>query len=514
MRGMSQARYEEIERKYAAEPETRWPDLSELDAVADVGPATRVDLEAVYFDTPGLDLLRRGITVRRRVGGHDEGWHLKEPAGSDTRTETRLPLGRAVRTVPRRLRQMVEDVTGTQRLVPVARVTTHRSERALVGPDGAQVAQLCDDDVHTERLLQPTLRQHWREWEIEVDEAHRTLLEHLEPAMVAAGARPAEASSKVARALAISSRSGREPLRPDPPRRRSDTRDVLRAYLAEHLTVLAEHDAGLRGETVHQLRIAARRLRSALASYERIFEPGTVAPLREELRWLGRSLGDARDFEVLRRHLDTLVDDELDQPAGPSPTTLRQRINRDLDEAHRIGHQAAKEAVASERYGRLLRSLDAVVESPALRPEAAHRARAILPTILNRDARRVRRAAKAAHRADPGPDRDVALHEVRKKVKRLRYSAESATPVLGKRAKKLAKRAKSVQQALGVHQDTVASRAWLAELAERAGGEVGVAFGAGRLHSREEHRARSAERTSDKALRRLPQRRVRRWLRG
>ena len=157
MRGMSQTRHEEIERKYAVEPGARSPDLSELDAVADVGPAADVDLEAVYFDTPGLDLLRQGITVRRRVGGLDEGWHLKEPAGSDTRTETRLPLGRAVRTVPRRLREMVEEVTGTQRLVPVARVTTHRSERALVGPDGTRFGHFCDDDVRAERLLQPTL---------------------------------------------------------------------------------------------------------------------------------------------------------------------------------------------------------------------------------------------------------------------------------------------------------------------------------------------------------------------
>ena len=152
------------------------------------------------------------------------------------------------------------------------------------------------------------------------------------------------------------------------------------------------------------------------------------------------------------------------------------------------------EAVASQRYGRLLGSLEAIVESPALLPEASERARACFPTILARDARRVRRAAKAAHRAAPGPARDVALHEVRKKVKRLRYSAESATPVLGKRAKTLAKRAKSLQDALGAHQDTVASRAWLEDLAGRADGEVAVAFGAGRLHAREEQRARSAER--------------------
>jgi CHAD domain-containing protein len=138
----------------------------------------------------------------------------------------------------------------------------------------------------------------------------------------------------------------------------------------------------------------------------------------------------------------------------------------------------------------------------------------VLPAILQRDARRVRRAVKAAAGADPGPGRDVALHEVRKKVKRLRYSAESAAPVLGKRARKLAKRAKSLQQALGTHQDTVASRAWLEDLAIRASDQAPVAFGAGRLHEREEQRARSAERDYDKALRRLPQKRVDRWLRG
>ena len=515
MTGMAATRHEEIERKYAVEPGTRSPAFGEVPAVAEVDAPVESHLEAVYFDTAGLDLLRHGITVRRRVGGNDEGWHLKEPAGQDARTETRLPLGRAVHTVPQRLRRMVEPVTGSQPLVPVARVTTHRSEQVLRDADGTHLAHFCDDDVHAERLLAPTLRQHWREWEIELDQGHRDLLEHLEQAVLAAGARPATASSKVARALAVSPGAhGKEPLRPNPPRRRSDTREVLRVYLADQVSVLQEHDAGLRGDTVHQLRIAARRLRSALASYEPVFEPGAVDPLREELRWLGQSLGAARDFEVLRRHLDAMVDDELDHPAGPAAQTLRQRISGDLEDAHRIGHQAAMEAVASERYGHLLRSLAAVVESPALRPAASRRARTVLPTILQRDARRVTQAAKAAHRADPGPARDLALHEVRKKVKRLRYSAESATPVLGKRAKTLAARAKTLQEALGAHQDTVASRAWLQALAERADGDVAIAFSAGRLHAREEQRARSAERDYAKALRALPRKRVDKWLRG
>ena len=110
------------------------------------------------------------------------------------------------------------------------------------------------------------------------------------------------------------------------------------------------------------------------------------------------------------------------------------------------------------------------------------------------------------------PTRDEALHEVRKKAKRLRYAAESSTPVLGKRGKRLAKRAKAIQDALGAHQDTVASRAWLEGLASRAHGDAAVAFGAGRLHAREEQRADAAERGYDKALRQLPRKNVDRWV--
>ena len=50
-------------------------------------------LDAVYFDTPDHDLAAHQITLRRRTGGTDAGWHLKLPAGPDARTEVRAPLG-------------------------------------------------------------------------------------------------------------------------------------------------------------------------------------------------------------------------------------------------------------------------------------------------------------------------------------------------------------------------------------------------------------------------------------
>ena len=508
---MAETRHEEVERKYTVHHDAALPDLTGVDGVAAVGPAREADLAATYFDTADLALLQHRVTLRRRVGGADEGWHLKEPSGPDSRSETRLPLGRAVHTVPKQLRSAVVRLTGGRPLVPVAQISTHRTEVTLVGEDGTELAVVADDDVHATRLLEPALGQHWREWEVELAGAGSELFERIEAELLGAGARPAGVSSKLARALAEESPGRGRAWAKARLSRRSSVRDVVAVYVAGHLAVLEEHDAGLRGETVHQLRIAARRLRSALTTYQPMFEPGAVDALRDELRWLGAELSEARDSEVLRGHLGALVTAE---PPATTHTLLRSRIDDDLDEAHRRAHAAAVEAVASERYRRLVRSLDAVIQAPALRPKAAKRARKALPELLERDARRLRRAAKAARRTHGRADRDEALHEVRKKAKRLRYAAESATPVLGKRAKRLARRAKKLQDALGAHQDTVASRAWLEELTARSEGEAAIAFGAGRLHAREEQRAEVAERDYEKAWKRLPHRHVDRWVKG
>src|ERR1700756_2695864 len=93
----------ETERKYDAAAGFALPDLAGLDDVAAVtGPRT-YRLRAVYFDTPDFSLAKAKITLRRRTGGTDAGWHLKLPKGSDERTEVHAPLGTAEREVPEEL---------------------------------------------------------------------------------------------------------------------------------------------------------------------------------------------------------------------------------------------------------------------------------------------------------------------------------------------------------------------------------------------------------------------------
>ena len=85
-------KYTEVERKFEVVESTVSPSFEGLSSVARVERSPSQQLDAVYFDTPGRDLAAHDVTLRRRTGGADAGWHLKLPAGPDARTEVRAEL--------------------------------------------------------------------------------------------------------------------------------------------------------------------------------------------------------------------------------------------------------------------------------------------------------------------------------------------------------------------------------------------------------------------------------------
>jgi len=110
----------ETETKYDAPAGAALPRLDDLPQVADTSRSAGERLEAEYYDTDDLRLIRAGITLRRRRGGDDAGWHLKLPLGADARREIQLPLGRAGRRVPSELAELVRVHTRSEPLRPVA----------------------------------------------------------------------------------------------------------------------------------------------------------------------------------------------------------------------------------------------------------------------------------------------------------------------------------------------------------------------------------------------------------
>jgi CHAD domain-containing protein len=507
---MATTRHQEIERKYDVSSSTVFPSLVEEASGLTVGQPVEHNLEAVYFDTSGLDLTRRGVTLRRRTGGDDAGWHLKVPDGRDRRVEVRRPLGRNSDQPPSELLDPARAVVRDRALVPVARVSTRRREYPLLGPEKNVLAHVCDDEVHAERLGEASEGMRWREWEVELADGDLSLLDTLEPRLLEAGASSAAIGSKLARVLGDSvSAPGGDASSDD--LAHGSAADLVRALLAQQTRKLQDRDAGVRAgrsDSIHKLRIAARRLRSTLTTYRPLFAPGATDWLRDELRWLGQELAEARDGQVLREHLRAVLADE---PAELVIGPVARRIDDELSSAYQAGLDRAQRTLDSERYFRLLDGLDELVAAPPLRPEANDPARAVLPRLLARDAKRVRRVVSEIKAAPNTHERDLALHEARKKAKRLRYAAESAIPIFDGRAKEYASRAKELQKTLGVRQDSAVARRVLREYGVSAHLAGENAFTFGRLHGLEQARADHAERAFRKDWKALPHKKVRVW---
>jgi inorganic triphosphatase YgiF len=209
----------EIERKYAVGADFAVPDLSGVPAVASVtGPRT-YQLTAVYWDTPGFRLAEAHITLRRRTGGTDAGWHLKLPAGAERR-EVHAPLDAGTDTVPGELAGLVTGVTGDLPLRPIARLQTARTVRHLMDDAGQVLAEVADDEV-TGSLPDPEgaagswqVSSTWREVEVELYQGTTDLLAAVAPLLLAAGAQPSPAASKLSLLLTTAGALPAEPGRP------------------------------------------------------------------------------------------------------------------------------------------------------------------------------------------------------------------------------------------------------------------------------------------------------------
>lgn len=479
------SRHTEVERKFDVSESAVSPSFDGLSAVTRVERSPTQHLEAVYFDTPGHDLAAHRVTLRRRTGGSDAGWHLKLPAGPDTRTEVRAPLGNSDETVPDELKDVVLAIVRDRPLGPVARISTERTVDVLYGHDGTPIAEFSDDQVSAS--AGDGDRQQWREWELELVEggaASDDVLDRLVNRLLDAGGEPAGHGSKLARVLSDAGGDEDEP---------HAATDPIHQAVAEQVDLLVEWDRAVRADvydSVHQMRVTTRKIRSLLQSSEDAFGLSDDAWVLDELRQLASVLGVARDAEVLAERYERALDDLPDELVrGP----IRQRLVEGAKRRYQSGLRRSLIAMRSQRYFRLLDALDGLVAAePASTPSDGETATAGIDSAY----KRVHKAAKKAKSAE-GEDRDEALHRIRKGAKRLRYTAAATG------ADKVSDRAKVIQTLLGDHQDSVVSRTHLSQQAEAAYAAGEDTFTYGLLYAGEDAVARDARQRLDSALKKL-----------
>lgn len=569
----------EIERKFDVEETFALPDLAGVPGVASVGDPVVHDLAATYYDTADLRLARARITLRRRTGGPDDGWHLKLPAAAGARRELHSPLGRAVKAPPR---AVLLPVLGVVRRAPAGQVATLHTRRTVVtllAEDGRVLAEVADDRVTGTALPatagEATVVTTWREVEVELVDGDEELLGAVGAELVVSGARPSASAAKLTRVLADrlagpppspvadeaddeaddadDDAAGTPPVLEEPlpsgkkarakelARREAAAKkaakqakkatkaaakeaaeaarlaavpkagEVVVAALAGQLEALQSADLMVRTDVpdgVHQVRVAARRIRSILAAYRPVLDRTSTDAVRDELQWLGRELSGTRDAEVSLEHLRELV---AAQPPEFVLGPVAARLQQAEIQGETGGTAHAVATLSLSRYLNLLETLHALVATPPLAERAPEPAADVLAAVLRTTVKRLQKLVDTAEDAEfaQAPDTphgavespyELALHEVRKAGKRVRYTAEVAAPVLDAGGKKngavmgVVDAMKQLQDVLGDRQDTVVTRELCRTqgLAAFAAGENAWTYG--RLHALEELRAVQAER--------------------
>ncbi|MBA4861813.1 CYTH and CHAD domain-containing protein [Streptomyces sp. PSKA54] len=495
----------EIERKYEADESAQLPDLSGVAGISTVVDKGVNELDAVYYDTADERLASAAITLRRRTGGDDAGWHLKLPVDTGVRDEIRAPLSD---TVPRALSGLVRSLIRDAELAPVVRLRSARDVRDLLDSDGALLAEVSIDDVRAERLGGDGdgATAGWTEIEVELaDGGDPGFLDKVDKKLRKAGLRASAAPSKLARALAETApgRSASPGREKSPGREEKKARgdgaqpstagDHVLAYIRAQRDALVELDPAVRRDlpdSVHQMRVATRRMRSAFRSYGKVLDRAVTRPIGDELKWLAGELGVDRDQEVLTERLTAALG-ELPRALHTGPVRTRLRT---WSHARRGGSRRRLIAVLDgKRYLALLDAIDALLDRPPLLKAAAGQPGDVIAKAVRRDFQRLSSLVQQALDAPPGDDRDLAMHEARKEAKRTRYAAEAATAALGGPAQDLVRSMKSLQGLLGEHQDSVMARLALRDLAAEAHAAGESAFTYGLLYGREEQAAAAYE---------------------
>lgn len=493
-------RSSEIELKLLAPSAFELPDLSGLETgVASSIEQDPLDLSAVYFDTPGFRLMQHGITLRYRSGeAKGPVWTLKLPGQRDDQRDE-LDFPGEYGQPPQAVRDLLFGVTAGEQLRPVAEIKTRRRVWALMDEAGDQLAELVDDRVTV--LDGNHIRDSFREIEVEAISARRKQLHRIAGVISEAGAN-GEQRSKASRA--IEALYGPEVIAaPRMPSPKDPARQAVAPALQLALRRLTANDPAARlGEIegVHQLRVGARRLRSVMRTFKDLLPDEQAGPIVDDLRWLGRVVGEARDLDVMIANLEA-------EAAGLS-------VNLGRVQATLVARRAAAQAellaaISSERYIRLIREVEALILTE--QPEAGEEedsCRDYLPELVAKAWRKLREGGRALAPSSPEED----FHRVRILAKRARYAAETvAVFTKSKEQRRLmafAAGAEQVQNVLGEGQDATVARDTLSEIAGQFPNDGRLGLALGRLIEREDQKARRQRAKFYKTWRKLDRRKT------
>ncbi len=228
-------------------------------------------------------------------------------------------------------------------------------------------------------------------------------------------------------------------------------------------------------DALHDMRVAIRRLRSALQNFEGSKEAPLLgkrlrrelAKQRKELGRLGDVLGAVRDYDVLDDYLKEYAKERLKQPLDSAPGLVHFERFLQTERAQAFGPLVKRVNRAQEpgevretiaRWALGLPAAETSMSTPSMTLRQA--AQQILPQRVEE--------VLGHTSALQNPDDAEGHHELRKSMKRLRYSLEFFAPCAAQPVKKHVKTLTKLQDLLGEMND----RHVLSQQAARAFGQA------------------------------------------
>jgi len=458
----------EIELKLRGTPARLKSALARLERAAVKGSRFKKNLNAVYFDTAKDDLQAKGLSFRVRDEDGRFIQTLKQEGGGDalTREEWNDNVSAQapellVTKSGRKLRHLWKDV----RLVPRFRTVIARHGFLLSPRRGTQI-EVVRDEGEIQSIGRDDESVAVSEIELELKQGPPSALYALALQILATTPVQIETRAKSARGYALHALGG--PLSAVKALaaavdEKQTIAEVLRGAARRHFGQFLANMAGALKhdpDSIHQMRVAMRRLRAALYGVRDLLPEAEYDAVRLKLKYLLQSLGAARDWEVLTEHLSELDDDD----------------DFDVDTAH------VQKAAQARKHAALLRAVDAVgsknntkmvleamlwfEELPTARHGRKLKVRVVdaAPAILNVLFEKVRRRGRHFEEQSVG-DR----HRLRISCKNLRYNTELFSALYGKRkVERFLACLKPVQDDLGHLNDVSRARDLLGELAKRS----------------------------------------------
>ena len=451
----------EFELKFALDP-GGIAALRRAAPLAGIRPARQRVLN-LYFDTPRAELARAQMALRlRRAGGR---WFQTLKAGASgaggvhSRSEWEFPRPGAnldlslFADTP--LVALKDAGRLHERLKTVFTVIFDRETWIVQGPPGSriEVALDCGEASAAGR------REAICEVELEVLEGDALAAFDLANALLDHAALRPSAVTKAERGWRLARGERLVPVKA----RRADLEETLTPGQAAHATLaegLAHMQANEEGvlasadpEFVHQMRVALRRVRSALRDFREVLGPGFEAS-SDELRWIAGVLGAARDWDVLATFmLPQLL-------ASHGDAKLARRLRALVAARRGKARTAVHAAIGSPRHARLVLGLARALSQPA----PGQPGDAPLADFASRVLRK-RHKNLLAHAQGLAGFTAAERHALRIAAKRLRYGVEGFAPLFrGRRVDAYLETLSDIQDDLGLANDAATAGRLLAKL--------------------------------------------------